>query len=70
MWRAFFPSLALVCPIVRLGLLTIAAMCLHFDEHEQTMENYLEAAEAHGKVCGPTSAHVRKLYINPFKFQL
>ena len=53
MWRILIPAVALTCPVVRQGMLTLAAICLHYDsslDHsdEHCLE-YLEAAEAHGK---------------------
>ena len=53
MWRILIPAVALTCPVVRQGMLTLAAMCLHYEsfpDHsgEHCLE-YLEAAEAHGK---------------------
>ena len=56
MWRVLIPAVALTCPVVRQGMLTLAAICLHYEsltaDHwgEQGAEAYLEAAEAHGKV--------------------
>lgn len=53
MWRILIPAVALTCPVVRQGMLTLAAICLHHEsspDHsgEHCLE-YLEAAEAHGK---------------------
>lgn len=53
MWRILIPAVALTCPVVRQGMLTLAAICLHYEsspDHsgEHCLE-YLEAAEAHGK---------------------
>ena len=54
-WRIFIPAVALTCPVVRQGMLTLAAICLHYessldhsDEHHHL--DYLEAAKAHGKI--------------------
>jgi len=54
MWRILIPAVALTCPVVRQGMLTLAAICLHYEsspDHsgEHCLE-YLEAAEAHGKI--------------------
>lgn len=53
-WRIFIPAVAVVSLVVRRGMLTLAAICLHHDsaavasgEHSS---KYLEAAEAHGIV--------------------
>ena len=53
-WRIFIPAVSIVCPVVRWGMLTLSAICLH---HESSAENsgeypskYLEAAEAHGQI--------------------
>ena len=53
MWRIFVPAVALTCPIVHQGMLTLAAICLHhefFPDHlgEHCLD-YLGVAEAHGK---------------------
>lgn len=54
MWRILIPAVALTCPVVHQGMLTLAAICLH---HESCPDHlgehclkYLEAAEAHGKI--------------------
>ena len=53
LWRTFIPAVALTCPIVHQGMLTLAAMCLHHDlspDHSgESCLDYLEVAEAHGK---------------------
>ena len=53
-WPIFIPAVALTCPVVRRGMLTLAAICLH---HESSLDHsddhhldYLEAAEARGKI--------------------
>lgn len=54
MWRILIPAVALTCPVVRQGMLTLAAICLHheslFDHPDERGLEYLEAAEAHGKI--------------------
>ena len=54
MWRIFIPAVALICPVVRQGMLTLAAICLHYesslDPSDEHCLEYLEAAEAHGKI--------------------
>ena len=54
MWRTLIPAVALACPVVYRGMLTLAAICLH---HESSPDHsgehclgYLETAEAHGKI--------------------
>ena len=54
MCRALIPAVAVTCPVVRQGMLTLAAICLH---HESLSDHpgehrlkYLETAEAHGKI--------------------
>ena len=53
-WRVFIPALALNSPVVRRGVLTLAAICLHYDSVAADPEGYslkyLEAAEAHGTI--------------------
>ncbi|KAG8531261.1 uncharacterized protein KY384_004619 [Bacidia gigantensis] len=49
-WRVFIPAVALVCPVVRQGMLTLAAMSLHYDPAVHSSVDYLEVAEAHGKI--------------------
>lgn len=53
-WRILIPAVAITCPVVRQGMLTLAAMCLHYESSpDQSGEHcleYLEAAEAHGKI--------------------
>lgn len=53
-WRIFIPAVALTCPVVRHGMLTLAAICLHYesplDHSDEHQLRYLEAAEAHGKI--------------------
>ena len=54
MWRILIPAVAFTCSVVRQGVLTLAAICLHHEfssDHsgEHDLE-YLEAAEAHGKI--------------------
>ena len=54
MWRILIPAMALTCPVVNQGMLTLAAICLHYESsHDHSAEHclkYLETAEAHGKV--------------------
>ena len=54
MWRILIPAVALTCPVVRKGMLTLAAICLHYesstDHSDEHHSEYLEAAEAHGKI--------------------
>lgn len=54
MWRVFVPAVALDCPVVRQGMLVLAAVCLHHDSSADRSDEfrlrYLEAAEAHGKI--------------------
>ena len=54
MWRILIPAVALTCPVVRQGMLTLAAISLHYESfHGHTDSHhmeYLEAAEAHGKI--------------------
>ena len=54
MWQILIPAVALTCPVVRQGMLTLAAICLHyessFDHSDEHHLEYLEAAEAHGKI--------------------
>ncbi|KAL9046156.1 MAG: hypothetical protein Q9214_000941 [Letrouitia sp. 1 TL-2023] len=54
MWRILIPAVALTCPVVRQGMLTLAAICLHYesspDHPGEPCLEYLEAAEAHGKI--------------------
>ncbi|KAL8686809.1 MAG: hypothetical protein Q9218_006849 [Villophora microphyllina] len=54
MWRVFIPAVALSCPVVRHGMLTLAAISLHYafspDHPGEHCLKYLEAAEAHGKI--------------------
>ena len=54
MWRTLIPAIALTCPVVRHGILTLAAICLHHEsQHDQPDEHgleYLQVAEAHGKI--------------------
>ncbi|KAL8837009.1 MAG: hypothetical protein Q9170_002698 [Blastenia crenularia] len=53
-WQIFIPAMALTCPVVRQGMLALAAMCLHYesspDPSGQHPAEYLEAAESHGKI--------------------
>ena len=54
-WGAFIPAAALTCSVVRHGMLTLAAMCLHYDHPTASVPSggplqYLEAAEAHGVI--------------------
>ena len=53
-WRIFIPAVALTCLVVRQGMLTLAAICLHYesslDDSDHHRLEYLEAAEAHGKI--------------------
>ena len=53
-WPIFIPAVALTCPVVRRGMLTLAAVCLHYESSLDHSDNedvdYLEAAEAHGKI--------------------
>ena len=53
-WRILIPAVALTCPVVHQGMLTLAAICLHHescpDHPAEHCLKYLEAAEAHGKV--------------------
>ena len=48
MWRILVPAVALTCPVVRQGVLTLAAICLH--NESSAGHKYLEVAEAHGKI--------------------
>lgn len=54
MWRIIVPAVALNCPVVRRGMLTLAAMCLHYESSighsDKHHLDYMEAAEAHGKI--------------------
>ena len=54
MWRILIPAVALTCPVVRQGMLTLAAICLHYepspDHSDEHHSEYLEAAKAHGKI--------------------
>ena len=54
MWRILIPAVALTCPVVRRGMLTLAAICLHYesslDHSDEHRSEYLDAAEAHGKI--------------------
>lgn len=54
MWRIFIPAVALTCPVVHQGMLTLAAISLdHESQPDHAGEHcleYLEAAEAHGKI--------------------
>ena len=54
MWRILIPAVALTCPVVRRGMLTLAALCLHYesslDDPDEHRSKYLEAAKAHGEV--------------------
>ena len=59
MWPIMVPAMALTCPVVRQGMLTLAAMCLHYHHHDDSSlehsdehhsDKYLEAAEARGKI--------------------
>ena len=58
-WRIFIPALALTCPVVRRGMLTLAAIWLHYDfaaapaastDSSGHPSKYSEAAEAHGMI--------------------
>lgn len=53
-WQIFMPAVALDCPVVRQGLLVLAAICLYHDSSADPSGvrrlRYLEAAEAHGKI--------------------
>lgn len=53
-WRILIPAVALTCPVVNQGMLTLAAICLHYesspDRSGEHCPKYLEAAEAHGKI--------------------
>lgn len=53
-WCIFILAVALACPVVCQGMLTLAAICLYYDSPtiysgEQGL-GYLEVAEAHGKI--------------------
>ena len=53
-WRILIPAVALTCPIVHQGMLTLAAIHLHYESSpahsgEHSLK-YLEVAEAHGKI--------------------
>lgn len=54
MWLIFIPAVALTCPVVRQGILTLAAISLHYasspDHSGEHCLKSLEAGEAHGKV--------------------
>ena len=54
MWRILIPAVALTYPVVRRGMLTLAALCLHYesslDHSDEQHSQYLEAAQAHGKI--------------------
>ena len=54
MWRVLIPAVALTCPVVRQGMLTLAAISLHYessrDQSDEHRLEYLEVAEAHGKI--------------------
>lgn len=54
LYRVFIPAVALSCAVIRQGMLTLAAIHLHFDSVTthltETPSRYLRAAEAHGKV--------------------
>lgn len=50
-WRIYIPAVALSCPVVRRGLLALAAICMyydHADDHDRS--KYMETAEAHGRI--------------------
>ena len=53
-WRILVPAVALTCPVVHQGMLTLAAICLHhesFPDHSgEHCLDYLVVAEAHGKI--------------------
>ncbi|KAL9594774.1 MAG: hypothetical protein Q9219_006833 [cf. Caloplaca sp. 3 TL-2023] len=53
-WRILIPAVALTCPVVRQGMLTLAAICLHHEPYTNDSGKhslkYLKAAEAHGKI--------------------
>lgn len=53
-WRVFIPAVALTCPVVRHGMLALAALCLHYepppDHSDAQHSEYLEAAKAHGQI--------------------
>lgn len=54
MWRVIVPAVALACPVVRRGMLTLAALCLHYesslDHSDEHHLDYLEAAKARGEI--------------------
>ena len=54
MWRILIPAMALTCPVIRHGMLTLGAICLHYDSSPDHSDEHclrhLEAAEAHGKI--------------------
>ena len=54
-WRVFMPALALTSPVVHRGMLTLAAICSHYDsvvtaDPIRESSKYLEAAQAHGEI--------------------
>ena len=54
-WTVDIPALALTCPVVRRGLLTLAALCSHNDTVSSSpgdgqVLQYLQASEAHGNI--------------------
>ena len=50
-WRILIPAVALTCPVVHQGMLTLAAICLHYESSpNHSGVDYLEVAEAHGKI--------------------
>ena len=53
-WQIFLPAQGLTCPVVRRGILVLAAMCLHHDSTADRpsghSSKYLETAEAHGRI--------------------
>ena len=55
MWRILIPAVALTYPVVRRGMLTLAALSLHYESYlghsdDHHMGGYLEVAMAHGKI--------------------
>ena len=54
MWWIIIPAVAVTCPVVRRGMLTLAAICLHYESPlDHSDEHRLEhprAAEAHGEI--------------------
>ena len=55
----FIPAVAVSCPVVRQGMLTLAAVCMHIDSTDaflgsnpskSQISEFLEVAETHGKV--------------------